>query len=259
MKTRSVRDKRSKKQKQKTEGVLSKVQSGITSTAAAFVGAGLINLVNQGDLPVCSTALVEMDKNTGLAASPFAMGADEEARANPNEMSSAQLVNIGDIQLIENESEWSLDPAGYNNFDEYIGVDQASTLVVPSSTPTSSHFPAHGLATAASLVNQGASAEFNLQDAYLTYDVRESYLQRHANAYGMQADQTYLQTDEFATKTCNLWRSSDYSLFPGVQNAQLQDSFANYPATGQEKVRFNSAVPQILSSPLSPRERPGCC
>ena len=55
----------------------------------------------------------------------------------------------------------------------------------------------------------GESDQFSLNDTYLAYDLRESYLQRQSNPFGNQADSTILATDDFETKTCNLWRASD--------------------------------------------------
>ena len=51
--------------------------------------------------------------------------------------------------------------------------------------------------------NQGISIE----EAYMAFDMRESYLQRHASPMGMQADTTELQMKDFTTKSCNVWKA----------------------------------------------------
>jgi len=48
-----------------------------------------------------------------------------------------------------------------------------------------------------------------LEEAYVAYDMRESFIQRHVSSMGMQADQTELETKDFKTKSCNQWRSND--------------------------------------------------
>lgn len=56
---------------------------------------------------------------------------------------------------------------------------------------------------------------FQLSDTYLAYDMRESYLQRQATCQlSNQAESTFLTTNEFETKTVNLWRSPDQDIFP---------------------------------------------
>ena len=44
--------------------------------------------------------------------------------------------------------------------------------------------------------------------------MRESYLQRHSNPLATQADSIYLKTEDFETKTENVYRAEDMSLYP---------------------------------------------
>lgn len=57
-------------------------------------------------------------------------------------------------------------------------------------------------------------SEFNLNDIYQTFDLRDSYLQRQAMPLAAQADSIMLRTDDYETRTCNIWRSQDQSLAP---------------------------------------------
>ena len=52
---------------------------------------------------------------------------------------------------------------------------------------------------------------FSLDETYMTFDVRESYLQRQANPLTNQADSIIINKEEYETKTCNIWRSNDSS------------------------------------------------
>lgn len=46
-----------------------------------------------------------------------------------------------------------------------------------------------------------------LGEAYTAFDLRDSYLQRQAMPLASQADSIILRTDDYETKTCNVWRS----------------------------------------------------
>ena len=59
----------------------------------------------------------------------------------------------------------------------------------------------------------------SIEDAYVAYDMRESYLQRHASPMSRYSDQTDLQIKDFSTKTSNMWRSEEFGLFPDYNDA----------------------------------------
>ena len=42
-----------------------------------------------------------------------------------------------------------------------------------------------------------------LEEAYVAFDMRESFIQRHVSEMGEQADQTELETKDFKIKSCN--------------------------------------------------------
>jgi hypothetical protein len=64
----------------------------------------------------------------------------------------------------------------------------------------------------------GKRDQFSLDDTYLAYDLRESFLQRQSNPLGNQADSTILATDDFETKTCNVCRTNDSTKSPDDLN-----------------------------------------
>ena len=66
-----------------------------------------------------------------------------------------------------------------------------------------------------SIVNRTSSAAgLTLDEAYKAFDMRESYLQRHASPMARYSDQTDLKINDFSTRTNNMWRSDDLGLFP---------------------------------------------
>jgi hypothetical protein len=49
----------------------------------------------------------------------------------------------------------------------------------------------------------------------MALDVRESYLKRQAaSLLSGKPESTFLATNDFQTKSCNVWRSEDPNLFP---------------------------------------------
>ena len=60
----------------------------------------------------------------------------------------------------------------------------------------------------------GGKAEFSLQEAYLAFNVRESYLQRHANPVASGYEAIIQTTDEFETKTTSIYKTKDLSVHP---------------------------------------------
>ena len=83
-----------------------------------------------------------------------------------------------------------------------------------------------------------------LQEAYVAFDMRESYLQRHASPLALQAaDATELETKEFTTKSFNMWKTDEISLYPhntktcNLANPETIED--NSTSIYQEKVSFN--------------------
>ena len=68
----------------------------------------------------------------------------------------------------------------------------------------------------------GRKDEFSLEDAYLAFDLRESYLQRKSNSFAAEAESIYLATEDFETKTDSMFRADDISLYP--QPSEIEGS-----------------------------------
>lgn len=103
----------------------------------------------------------------------------------------------------------------------------ALDLEVPS-IGLSSLVPYHLTAEASS------SKSFQIEDAYLAYDMRDSYLQRVSAPLASHAEQVTQTNSDFETVTCNMWRSNDYShLSPAVNDTELDLYYAD--STGQLK------------------------
>lgn len=56
------------------------------------------------------------------------------------------------------------------------------------------------------------------ETALAAYDLRESYMQRHLSPLASQAERTELNAKEFNTKSCNVWKTDDISLYPDSSN-----------------------------------------
>jgi len=50
---------------------------------------------------------------------------------------------------------------------------------------------------------------FSLDDTYMNFDMRESYLTRQSAALSNKAESIIIKNEDYETKTVNVWRSSD--------------------------------------------------
>ena len=73
-------------------------------------------------------------------------------------------------------------------------------------------------------MNRTAAGGLTLEEAYVAFDMRESYLQRHASEMALQAEMTELQTKDFTTRSCNVWKSDDMSLYPEAGSCADEES-----------------------------------
>ena len=122
---------------------------------------------------------------------------------------------IGDISIVDNGMPlgW-FDPDSEIHLNEYdrqrildlADIIRQSSSLVPA---LSSNLPVRSSNISHQLTQNADPGQFSLEDTYLAFDLRESYLQRKSNLFGNQAESTILETDEFETKTCNLWRAND--------------------------------------------------
>ena len=82
--------------------------------------------------------------------------------------------------------------------------------------------------TSTALMNNSSVANgLTLEDAYHAFDLRESYLQRHASPLGKESIQTDLKINDFSTSTKNMWRSDDLELFPDYKPSNFGQDTVN--------------------------------
>ena len=97
-------------------------------------------------------------------------------------------------------------------------------------------------AASSSIMNR-TNAGITLEEAYWAFDMRESYLQRHASPMGMQADTTELQMKDFTTKSCNIWKSeAEAEIDLDCMDAESNDKSRNIY---QERVSVNFRSDQL--------------
>lgn len=89
--------------------------------------------------------------------------------SSPLVINQDQLINIGDMYIEEGESKLTLEEI-FNRYDVYEASKQSTALVstgqMPPAVPDSALLGGDG---------------FSLSEAYIAFDLRESYLQRQSN------------------------------------------------------------------------------
>ena len=66
------------------------------------------------------------------------------------------------------------------------------------------------------ILNRNPSKSVTLSEAYIAYDMRESFLQRQASPLALRAETTEMVTKDFATKSINVWKTDELALYPQV-------------------------------------------
>lgn len=108
-------------------------------------------------------------------------------------------------------NDWSMENLDDRSYDAGYDADQYALDLVPAKPEADSSLQVN----ASSIMNRTtAAAGMTLEEAYVAFDMRESYLQRHASPMARYSDQTDLQINDFSTRTSNMWRSDDMNLFP---------------------------------------------
>lgn len=54
---------------------------------------------------------------------------------------------------------------------------------------------------------------FSLDDTYMNYDLRESYLTRQSASLSNKAESIIIKNDDYETMTINVWRSNDSDIY----------------------------------------------
>lgn len=96
------------------------------------------------------------------------------------------------------------------------------------------------------------SAGLTLDEAFVAFDLRESFLQRHASPMAMHAEATDLETKNFATKSVNMWSSPDQSLQPANRSCAAEGNIYEEKYSRMEQHTQSMFCPQAnVIAPLS--------
>lgn len=88
----------------------------------------------------------------------------------------------------------------------------------------------------------GGDNPFSLEETYLNFDVRDSYLTRQATPMSNEADAIIISNEDYETKTCNIWRSQDSSKIytssaasaPGEESSTALDFYTGMHSTSDK-------------------------
>ena len=86
-------------------------------------------------------------------------------------------------------------------------------------------------ANSAILNNRNTGKGVTLSEAYIAYDMRESFLQRQASSLALQAETTEMVTKDFATKSINIWKTDELALYPQVATGKSASSCSDDKTT----------------------------
>lgn len=180
----------------RAEKIQAKSNKGQIAAATMLSVVGLLNYMGNGEA-VC-TSLDEVNSNR-MPDEQFRVARVSEAK---NDLTAESFTVEEDLDDGEVE-DWTLEQ---DLMKEYNFAGE----LVPA-RPNSISSPASWSGN--SILNR-TSTGVTLEEAYVAYDMRESFLQRHASSMVMQADRTELVTKDFTTKSCNMWRTDDMALYP---------------------------------------------
>lgn len=209
-KTNSVSDKRQNKVEEKSN-------KGLITSATMLSVVGLLNYMGNGEVPSCDYSLIQTESNS-MPLEQLRVAKVSEARDNDLPENLYDYDNVS-----EHNSEWSFEQdAQFNpSFDEY---DFHGDLV-PAKPETVRY---------ENRILNRTVAGLTLEEAYIAYDMRESFLQRHASPLANQSDTMELQTKDFMTRSSNIWKTDDMSLYP--EPGSCDESTVNIY---EERVSFN--------------------
>lgn len=190
-------------------------------SAISLSVVGLLNYMGQAEVPDCSAFNSEKndekidDRNLDAAYIPGVMIRDNLSDANDGSYDSdgEDLVENGNNDDWTNIVNSELDHVDIQPvFDEYdfngnLMKAMPDDVVLPTTTGSILNHP-----DCASL------GQIKYEDAIAAFDLRESYMQRHLSPLASQAEQTELNTKQFNTQSCNVWKTDDISLYPDSTN-----------------------------------------
>lgn len=176
----------------------------------------------------------------GSSDSPFERASQALVEVKNEEMLPAALDNLtttspatSSRMLSSKESTFTNDIA-FSHIDHYSELDFESKSLVPQKKflppPTTSSSKHH----------------FSLEEAYLAFDVRDSYLQRQSSPLANSAESIILQTDDFETETHNMWRTKDMTTYPFASN-----ELEYYTESNEDRRGYLEKYTQSLYSPTA--------
>jgi len=140
------------------------------------------------------------------------------------------------MYIQEGDNELSLEEV-FNKYDIY-EASQSTALV----RSTNDMPPA---VNGSSLLGRN---DFSLQEAYIAFDLRESFLQRQSNSAAAQADSIYQETEDFITKTDNIYRRDDLSIYP---EPSATDEKTNKLVSLKDKYDYADRTTQSMYCPTA--------
>jgi hypothetical protein len=164
---------------------------------------GMLNYMGNQEVPMC-TSLDEQYSNQ-MPLEQYRMARVSEAK---NQLLPQQQHVDEDWSMDVNTEENDLRPA----YDEYA----FSGDLVPAKP--SQVLPPH---QGNGILNRTSSG-ITLEEAYVAFDMRESYLQRHASPMALYSDTTDLYMKDFATKTSKVWKTNETALYPEYSSCASQ-------------------------------------
>ena len=222
VKVKSSKEKRSAKTDQKSN-------KGLIGAATMLSVVGMLNYMGNGQVPTFTSLNEQYTSQVPLEQ--FRILRAQDAKNDIENFvidEEEEQENSYDVYSIEED----MQPL----FDEY---DFAGNLV-PAMLPLENKMEQSGNKNG--ILNQ-SNTGMTLQEAYVAFDMRESYLQRHASPLALQAaDATELETKEFTTKSFNMWKTDEISLYPHTTKpcnlASPETIEDNSTSIYQEKVSF---------------------
>lgn len=176
---------------------------------------GMLNYMGNQEIPICTSLDGKYDNQMPL--DEYRIAKVSEAKS---ELQQEYFV----------EEDWSMDVNVLDDPDPVYDEFAHSGDLVPARQSQ--------LHTQNSILNRTHSG-VTLEEAYVAFDMRESYLQRHASPLARYSDTTDLHMKDFATKTNNMWKTDEAGLFPDFASCASKNS----PTENmfQDKVSFISA------------------
>ena len=181
----------------------SKSNKGLIGASLMLSAVGMLNYMGNQEMPVCTQLDVIKAQKEPEDQQRVAQVVLAKADLQPQDFESisANEWSLDSIREIEEEGYDDFNPHEYSIYRNMVPakLNEVNSFNYNNQT---THLPS-----------------VNIEDAYVAFDMRESYLQRHASPMARFSDQTDLSIKDFSTKTTNMWRSDEFNLFPDYNDA----------------------------------------